>query len=171
MDSWTFLGVTADLTTFIWFPPLSTDFTSFTSLILSEIITCRTVSCFQRIWRSWSSLTNPWSSWSLARSSQRIQKRSFGEPLVQSSIPGWISVQRPTGTWLSKDSNMLKLQERTKPYTPLKDTCVKLEESWIIWFPLTHAKFSLGLVMNLAKVCQGSLCIGRVSLLNVRVST
>ena len=103
VDSWTFLGVTADLTTFIWFPPLSTYFTSFTSFILSEIIPCRTVSCFQRIWRSWSSLTKPWSSWSLARSSQRIQKHSFGEPLVQSSIPGWISVQRPTGTWLYKD--------------------------------------------------------------------
>ena len=76
-------------------------------------------------------------------------------------------MQRPTGTWLSKDSNMLKLQERTKPYTPLKDTCVKLEESWMIWFPLTHAiLFGVG-----DESSQGSLCIGRVSLLNVRVST
>ena len=59
------------------------------------------------------------------------------------------------------------LQERTKPYTPLKDTCVKLEESWMIWFPLTHAiLFGVG-----DESSQGSLCIGRVSLLNVRVST
>ena len=79
-------------------------------------------------------------------------------------------MQRPTGTWLSKDTNMLKLQESTNPYTPSKDPCVEREESWIIWFPVTHAvhmQISLGLVMNLAKV----LCIGHVSLFNVCAST
>ena len=76
-------------------------------------------------------------------------------------------MQRPTGTWLSKHSNMSKLQESTKPYTLLQDQCVEREESEIIEFPLPHAVL-LGVGDESS---QGSLCIGRVSLFNVRVVT